>query len=573
MPDPTPLAPVLIDDGFNPLRNPGTQVIFLGEETFAYDSDLLLSVETVKTMGQPAGTFRIVLKATAAPDQKSGALNLSGVGESDITANWGDPDSNEGGFWFARIKPMMLVQIIFSSKRVTNRLGFATPTSSGIVGGSDSNGTINALVEEITMLGVVDTVSLIKQVGPGGNQRVIQVTGRDMGRCFTDDTHFVFPFPFLNPKTGQPTNGLVHYLNGTAEKIKKLVARYFFRSKDDDVPQFRDIYARGTVGEVIDTLFENASGLDVKLRNNVSLRDYLPKPLFPDVSIRSIPFLGQRLLTASGSVWSLFQQVVPKPFGEMFVDTVGNRARMIIRRPPWGRLWKDLPEQLDKLIEQRGNVSDPIAAYVRSKKGTLWDRDEVVTTPCRVVDRNYHEIIDREIIAMNLSKSDREVVNLYWTLASSNWAGGEKSPYHTAGLVTPMMDVESVAKYGLRMYSQENSWWNPKEVDSYGLYGKVNIQAELILDNLRLYFWFRDNAQLISGSLTIRGRSTIRIGDYVKLMNEDHIFYVESVANSWTYGGSFITTLGLTRGQPVRDNRLAKNLSQLHLSQFLKNSK
>lgn len=555
---PTPFNP----ENFTRTRNPKCAIAFLTEQEIIVDSEQIVSVETSKSLGEPAGTFRILLKPNSLVGTKNNTSNPADITPQGSTVSPGVPDTQID--WLTHLRPMTLVQIAFTERNFPADLKFTQVTN--------GRASLDLDAVEITMLGVIDSVSMTKQITAGGPQRYIQILGRDMGRAFMDDTHFVFPFPFNDapdPKDGSLSTdqkrGLAYYLNGTPEQQKEAVGRYFFAGTKDsdgnDIPSWRTAYLTGNVGDIIFAIHDNAPGINVQLANGSNLKDYLPLPLL-DNDIASIPFIGAKLMLSSGSVWSLLQEVVPNPFGEMFVDTVGNSARLIIRRPPWGRPFREQTEQIDKLartyVDARSNTvstanPNPVADYLRNK-GTLWDTDEVTNTDCRVIPgQKFHDIFDEDTLELNLGKSDREVVNLFFTKASANWAGDETSPIMSAALVTPMLDILSIGRYGLRMYSPEDSWWNPRsplkgDGTSDEAPGK-NILAELLLDNLRLYFWFRDNDSMLSGQMVIRGRPEVRIGDYVRLPAEGLVFYVEAVNNRWVYGQPFITTLSLSRGQ------------------------
>ena len=66
-----------------------------------------------------------------------------------------------------------------------------------------------------------------------------------------------------------------------------------------------------------------------------------------------------------------------------------------------------------------------------------------------------------------------------------------------------------------------------------------------------LDLWSQHNHELLSGSLTIKGMPGIRVGYRIDRPELRLSFYVESVGHEWTYPGSMITKLTVTRGQPA----------------------
>lgn len=74
----------------------------------------------------------------------------------------------------------------------------------------------------------------------------------------------------------------------------------------------------------------------------------------------------------------------------------------------------------------------------------------------------------------------------------------------------------------------------------------------------------RLNARRIGGSVTIMGRPEIRLGFPVFIPGQNAYYYVKHVSHSFTFGGTFTTTLGLEAARrPVYD--IAGNLKRNHI--------
>ena len=90
----------------------------------------------------------------------------------------------------------------------------------------------------------------------------------------------------------------------------------------------------------------------------------------------------------------------------------------------------------------------------------------------------------------------------------------------------------------------------------------MEMTDKLILEGMSKTFsgtlkeWFQNNHKMWSGSLEIRGRGEIKVG---QMVNSGHLgegavagnreFYVEGVTQSFTVFSGWTTTLALTRGQ------------------------
>jgi hypothetical protein len=72
-----------------------------------------------------------------------------------------------------------------------------------------------------------------------------------------------------------------------------------------------------------------------------------------------------------------------------------------------------------------------------------------------------------------------------------------------------------------------------------------------IIMNKILVAWFLHNPLLLEGSMTIRGTTKAKIGTYCIDNDMGMEFYVENVSHVWRLFDTYVTTLTLTRGQPL----------------------
>lgn len=529
-------------------RVPQCRVAFVGQRVLVAEGNQLVSVTTTKQLNQPAGTFEIVLLPTRSQwDDGNGTTERRGQRDQAFQG-----DIHDTVFWLEMLAPMTLVQIQMSAAHLPqNSRVFVPPVHVNRA----TTGGVRADSSYILMLGIVDTVTFDKVMTPQGPQRAVRVVGRDLGRALTDDTHVSFPFPIMDPGTKDlPPQALVYHPSDSRQSdIDDLNTRYFLRkgggitSQAASVPGFVDtrswkdlLLTLNTVQDVMSAVLYNAPGLNVTLLNGENLRSYIPagEDIAPDVG--AIRFLATYLLMGSGSVWSLLSRMTPQPWCEMFVDTVGAQARLIVRRPPWGRTPNQVQQELTRMKKTRRNL-------VTIDSVPLWDTDQVTTSACQVTQDAYHVVSESEVLSLSVGKSDREVINLYLPTALKS-LGSRMSREQSAGITPPIVHTESIRRYGMRVFQPDNTWWS---VPSHDGEDEISIVGELARDNLRLFFYFKDISTYLSGQLVLQGRPEIRIGDHVYLKEMDRIFYVESVSNQWQFGGQMLTTVQVSRGQPL----------------------
>jgi hypothetical protein len=192
------------------------------------------------------------------------------------------------------------------------------------------------------------------------------------------------------------------------------------------------------------------------------------------------------------------------------------------------------------------------------------------------------QIVNDDIIEQDLGIQDHEVFNYFWVQpvmasvpmeiqmkqigiypimisqsflpdteldANSNIQDYTKNPknWDKQGnpIKIPPQDIPSaIEKYGLNALELETSaWqWNKKQMS---IITEIANQYMLALAN-----WNKWNAELISGTLTIKGCPDLHVGDVLYNKDEGMCYYVESVSNTYIQYQQIVTTLFLTRGQP-----------------------
>lgn len=142
-----------------------------------------------------------------------------------------------------------------------------------------------------------------------------------------------------------------------------------------------------------------------------------------------------------------------------------------------------------------------------------------------VITNTNSVIRDVDIVTMNFNEAEAEVVTRL------DVKGNLHQQYATAGgkdVITGIAINQSLAKqYGLRVQTREVRRLSSSEKCLYYAQGEL---AKL-------------NALIKKGSVTIAGRPELRLGYPVYIPSKDAFYYIKGIDHSFTYGGSFVTTL------------------------------
>lgn len=227
--------------------------------------------------------------------------------------------------------------------------------------------------------------------------------------------------------------------------------------------------------------------------------------------------------TYEGSLNQLFQDIINKPFCEMFFDTYSDqedkeRSVFIIRRTPF--------EKLD------------------------WD------------NLHRHEVRTEDVIEENLGRNDLEAYSLY------NVVPGDMDEEVALLSSRPYFNEELVHKYGYSMLEvthQFLSTLNILEDSAPDIESLSEKEQEEYLEknstiakySRMLYRWYANNPNFFSGELKVSGHPDYRLGNrllYRDPYNKDlWEFYIESVEHEFSYSAGYTTTLGVTRGLKIKN--------------------
>ncbi len=390
----------------------------------------------------------------------------------------------------------------------------------------------------VVMRGIIDTVNKSESWDGGTPNRVITVSGRDFGCLLTD--HQIAYVPELGQD--QALEGMLTYLawknfipgNVNAQTAFDTIWDRFEFSLDLEVGAGSNRWS--ATGE--------AERLGEQVKQKFGRK---AEAFFPDDKTNLWHLKGYE-----GSYWNAFAQYQDKPWHELFVYDVPKESSgaYLILRP-------------SKLKDAKGN-------YHKSVNDLL--SNALMYPP----DFKFYS---RDLISMNVSKSQAEVFNYFLTIPALQlltkiaWRGfclstnkgdftKSENPYFQSSNFYPAY----MGKYGVRKYEATTYFINldvgqlEKKESNKQLQYETEVAAPAFLKKgvertRTLVAWFLHNEFLLSGNIDIAGTNQAIVGTYAQHWDDPASmeYYTEGVSHSWVLFQSFRTSLRVTRGQPSKD--------------------
>lgn len=576
-------------------RQPQALVQFIGTELHTVAPQQLVAVRTMKALGQPAGVFEVTLKAGFYESSRNFTINTDGTAPVD------------DAYWLRVLKPMTLCVIAFGTdqeiKGVAAVVGDDLVTGAATRTGSSQPPELReAIKKNVVMLGVVDAVALDTQVTAGGVMRTVRVTGRDMTRLLLDDTLK----RFINTPEDRMIAPLGRDITVTSEDGRALWDRAHVNvSADGTAPAWfplertLDEAARAdlTLKEFYAGVIAAAPSLRLKLPNGKRAGDYL-RTLDLDPTLEYATTVVQsltRILFWNQPAWQLMQDLAPRPMIECFVDTVGLEAHLVVRRPPFSRPqampgFDALALELAERSSSSASQQDLVRAMLAPALVGMPTKDMMAEGPLRVSAGGHHTVPSRDIMMSSFTRSAGESFSMYQALdINQSLPSGEVE----AALSAILYDLPAAARFGTSMLQvlvphgiradapgmpprSRPPAPTPVKPPSQGgaersktergtpagatqrtapppFYAVDSNRALNVIEAVRAYYFFRDNPEYLNGTVVMRGRPEVRIGDRVRLPDHgDLLFYVEAVDQTYQFGQPYVTRLTLSRGQPFQ---------------------
>jgi len=149
---------------------------------------------------------------------------------------------------------------------------------------------------------------------------------------------------------------------------------------------------------------------------------------------------------------------------------------------------------------------------------------------------NFNEVEDESVVLTRVDVTGTPVTG------SQTFASGDANPYYAFAI-----DFDKLQKYGLRTELIETNYLIGE--------GQAFLYAQRELA--------RRNSLVYNASMTIQGRPELKLGYPIYMPSRDQFYYVTGIDHSFTFGGSFETTLTLTARRALKKDKFGELLKNL----------
>lgn len=533
-------------------RAPQAFIQFIGETLLNVAPSHILSVRTTKSLGSPAGTFELMFKTSDVEESPNfNPLRPTATGKK---RDW----------WLEQIQPMTVAIIAMGGAAEMQKVQTLLSTPERLR--QNPAEFLTSLQPEeqavvrrsVVMVGLVEEVTLTTSMSAAGPQRVLRVTGRDFGAIMVDDS---LRRIFRSVRDRSDAARLVTVGTIPQTELDRLLVRSSFSQENKYWQQLsgNGLDSKIKLSEAIQSILLKAPSHSVTLKNGQPLRNYFKRVNVSD-ELKAMYVRGTLMLfTYNGPIWEAITQLAPIPLAEVFVDTDGLENVLYVRRPPFFRpgtmrTLQDTMKTFLTTVGQGAREGDVMSALTQAS----FTKDAFLETPLRLgsVDgQEYHVIESSDLISTSLTKGSRTMFSQYQCVPAVLLRGQDVDQAVLQGAIgSYLYDLPAALRFGSRFIQAVCPWDTVPDAPEDGRVRSTTSSTELALtatETVRMYYYFRDLAAFQNGSIVIRGRPEVRIGDRVNLPEiDDLIGYVESVQHNFQFGSGFVTQIMISRGQP-----------------------
>lgn len=442
--------------------------------------------------------------------------------------------------------PTAVIQSVNTQKSLSNPAGALTINLTGVDWADKLKSNDLIVVEmgyrndviDTVMVGLVDKINTKMTVSGGKAQTDTRVTARDFGKVFVQSNIKFYP------QIGATDKGENFFL--TEDGWVSLMSYFTNDQVVEGTPAtLIDIVLRFLMQKLFDvewTVYDEKGATPKKKK--VAVANIIR------YTLERIDLFLPMMLTADqfeGSLWNLMERMAPKPFFELFID---------VRKPSEAYNDSGKNRVVVRSLEQ---VSNKAKSLLSEKEGKYpypamtfgEDGSKVVlslrTAPFSTADRKKlvtHRIKAIDVLSQDLERSDEEHYNLFWAGTMINPLGIDLKR-----IFPPMMNEKDVKRYGLSPLEKEIEGMTISRDDK----DKNTVVLESISNKYTamLKAWFEKNHEYLSGTLTLRGKGSIKVGQRLILEDRNLEFYIEGVSQTFTVYRGWTTNVEVTRGMPV----------------------
>lgn len=494
-------------------------------------------------------------------DSRGGRVDLSHIVEAFTTQK---SIGNPVGSWTVTLAPS-LARGSMRQAAYSDLEGMLARPNSVMSIGFDRPGGI--------MVGLVDTANRSRMWSGGVVGDSITVTGSDFGKALVND-HIV---SFLTVAKDQPN--LIDALNKVApgSTLLQRILTDFAPLRHDGTRNF----SQATIREVAEWVIRTVTSMRVPVLGGTGgsgrLGDYITVYVpdnWNDGRIQNVD-----LWSYQGTIWGFLQSIVDADFYELYIDSV-SMPLLQQRTAQVTVIEEDLTttssaiQTFSQVVGQSSGVDEalpPVGICIRPKP---FDEPSMEFLPTKTRPaltweglrtagtRPHHDIPLSAVLRETMGVSDAEVYSYYRVTSTYDIFGNPQNAQE--GMFFPSVDLFALQRYGLRAFEGSLTLLGANVAEKEAL--SAEYTRSLIDDTFdfrnRLHNWYRLNAFLESGSITVVGRDEYRIGDPVMLRWKHPMrglresgrgvpgvrYYCPSTSHQWSFGDHYTTTLALTRG-------------------------
>jgi hypothetical protein len=411
--------------------------------------------------------------------------------------------------------------------------------------------------------GFVTSIRKTFDISSGIPQRVIAIEGENYGKVVRmSQIHYCYGFDSMSVISSQATTDplfAAYNINAATgdQDISQIIQAVF---NNLIYPNFKNIQSFTTNRTAPTTMYPPQQAA------NITPFYYVPD--IPGVTLSrlggpSLTFVNKMLGATEGSVYDLIRTYCNLAWNEVFVQDLPTVSELVFRPAPYR--------------DYGGNFLPTVDPNAFSN-----------TNNCA----NIMTIYDNELISYDLSRSDEDVVNYFFTdciyspsqgIPFEAWAratlgtgsNNNQNPALIAGELnfevngnqvssynsnTTQLAYSRIELYGLRKRSFPNQYISiQSQLSANGantMTTPISIAQQL---NQLMVSAFDHNSALEEGSILVSGREDIRAGMYVKVTPDrtnatSHMYYVHTLTHVFEpYEGNFTTQLSVARGEGFLD--------------------
>lgn len=253
---------------------------------------------------------------------------------------------------------------------------------------------------------------------------------------------------------------------------------------------------------------------------------------------------------------------------EQFVDWEAKLSTSLVAQYPVvvsayqvgeNNLWDTIQQLLNPPFHEMFGLWDP-----PSKKHQVWlrqtpfDGGDWISLPRTVIPDDVDPLL---LVDYDIGSTDQDVKTFFLCSLPGSGISREQALTLDQYKRSMVFDYPKWPYYGFRPMYVECRFFNRSEENQKGFSGPEQLMHDLAQ---KMYDWYANNADFLSGSVTImnveehgkdaRYKAYPRIGERLGLLGGE--FYIEGTRSSWQYGGQMLRSLAVSRGFSYASNGL-----------------